>query len=517
MTQQTKPNPIKGFTLHEFQRRIINDPEWYIREVLGNEHVWEKQVDIVKSVLQHKRTAVRGCVASSKTVAGAMAVHAFMDAFGPVAEVYTIAPTFRQTKKFLWKHIRMMHKKAIVPRGGKLLDTEWKIADDWSAAGLSPKDPDALHGAHAENILIIIDEAQGVEQDMIDAAENAMAGGNAHLLILFNPNSSPGEEAYESFHKKLHLYNRITIAATDTPNVRAGRTIIPGMIEGHQVREWNQTYGWNSNFVRVKVRALFPKQDPDALIPIEWIEKAINREARLYEELSDIDIKKGIEPWIKKVMGVDVANKGPDSSTLVKMFGRQVQPIIVLNGKDEVQVAGRIAKEVKDDGITKTCIEQDGLGVGVVDICRHEQVPGTQGIVIGSKARKPSRFPNKRSEMLWNVRESLNPHNDDPIGLPEGDLLLEGELSAIRFDQDGQGRNVVESTPALKARIKRSPDRLMGLNQAIAAGSASATIPRGGVNPKRVAQGAGTPRDRRQRLMTGGGGRQRRKRLMDRF
>ena len=89
-------------TPDEFRQYALDDPEWLIRNLFGPEHLWEGNVRIVSSILHHRRTAVAGCVASSKTFSLALGILAFMYVYEP-AEVYTTAPTFRQTKKFLWK------------------------------------------------------------------------------------------------------------------------------------------------------------------------------------------------------------------------------------------------------------------------------------------------------------------------------------------------------------------------------------------------------------------------------
>lgn len=457
-------NPLGGLTQRQFQNRIIRDPEWYIREVLGQKHVWDKELEIVKAVLDGAqiRTAVRGCVSSGKTVAGAIAVHAFMDAFGPECEVYTTAPTYRQTQKFLWKHIRLIHKRAKIRRGGTIPPERpyWKIDDDWFALGFSPKDPDTVHGAHAPNILILIDEMQGVKQELIEAAENALAGGNARMLGMFNPNADPGDEAYECAHKKQDIYNNIKISAYDTPNVKAGRTVINGMIELARIKEWEKTYGRDSNFFRVKVLAEYPYQSEDALYPMTWIEKAMKREAST----------KG-----RRVIGSDVARGGKDTTSIVPMHGRAVQEIIILRGKDGVQVASRLKTEILERKAVKTFIDDIGVGSGPTDILRHDKdVTGIHGINVAHKAKDSERFDGLKAEISWGLRDAINPDSDHPISLPD-DVELLAEMSAIRYDVK-KGRIWVESKKELKKRLGKSPDKADGTILANYANGASVTI-----------------------------------------
>ncbi len=459
----------KVLTPSNLRKRTLESPEWYIREVLG-QTPWDKNIEIVRSVLQNRRTAVAGCVGSGKSFSGALAVFAFLHMFAP-AEIYCTAPTFRQVKKIQFKEIRKIHKTARAPLDDrKLLDTEWKIDDDWFVLGFSPKNPDAIHGLHARNILIWIDEAQGVPQDVIEAAENAMAGGNARMLLTFNPNASQGEEAYEAAHSKRHLYNYIRIPADETPNVKAGRTIIPGMIEKYQRDEWVETYGWNSNFVRVKVRSLYPKQSADAVIPIEWIEKAMARE--------------GSEG--RKVLGIDVARSlEGDRTVIAPMNGRRMEELIVIRGKDNVEVALRAESEAKARGAVRIYVDVVGIGSGVVDTLKRTlKVKGVRGINSHVNARDPKKFADLNSEMWWGFRESLNPKDPDPVSLPH-DMELLGELSAFRWGPNRQGRTEVESKDEVKKRIKnKSPDKADAANLARYASASSGAIPSGGSSAK---------------------------------
>lgn len=544
----------------EFKARILRDPEWYIRSFLGQD-TWgdlsakpgsglRGQVGIVHSVLNYRRTSVAGCVGSTKTYALALTVIAFLHAYGPSAEVYTTAPTFRQVKKVSWKEIRKVIKRSRVPLGGRLLDTEYKLDDDWFAIGFSPKDPDSVHGVHAKNLLIIIDEAQGVDQEIIEAAENAMAGGNAHLLLLFNPNAVPGQEAYECAHSKRALYNHITIDAFSTPNVRLRKTVIPGAIEFKQVKEWVKTYGWDSNFVRVKVRALYPKQAEDSVIPIDWIEKAMQREphpddAQFALELRPLAVaareaeeatadaeaqvaaaappeespppepKAGVQGKRRRAIGVDVARFGDDDSCLAPIVGRRVLKLKTVHGKDNAEVCGLLKRAIRSLRPDKVLVDEIGTGSGVVDMARADKQYVVKGVNVAEKAKNDEEFDDLRSELWWALREALDPTGDAPLTLPY-DLDLMAELSVVRYGLTRRGRIRVESKDEIRKRLKRSPDRADAVVMANHAAATAAPVPSGGTTNKTGSMNKVKDRgmmNERPRATLGG----RRKRLRERF
>ncbi len=453
-----------------FRQHILADPKWYCNEVLGQDP-WEKQVEIINSVLHNQRTAVSGCVGSTKTYGGALAALAFFHAYPP-SEIYMIAPTYRQVNKLIWKYIRKIKRNSILELGGNL-PTEtphWRIAEDYFMQGMSPKDPDALQGEHAKNTLIIVDEAQGVPQPIIEAAENALTGANCRLLLLFNPNAEKGDEAYECAHSKRHLYHNITIDADNVPNVIHGDERLPGAMTRKFRDDMIETYGWDSNIVRVKVRALYPKQDDDALIPIEWIEKAVHRQARELEA----DGK-----TTKVVLGVDPAGQGGDEAAIAPMHGMQVKSLIIIPKCDGPELAGKIRKEIDDRGAMKTFI--DNIGSDVDAFLRKDGVAGVRGINVGRRAKNPDKFINVRAESFWGLREAFDPKGDDPIGIPN-DLKLIGEASTIKYGSNRQGKTFIELKADLKKRLKRSPDRLDAVNLARLASASAVRVARGGTN-----------------------------------
>src|SRR3990172_12070386 len=136
-----------------------HNPVKFCQLVLGIEP-WNKQIQILNSVRDNPRTAVRSCTTAGKTEIASSAALWFLNCFYP-STVITTAPTFRQVRSIIWKRIRAQHNRSRIALGGDPLETELKLDDDWFALGLSTKEPDRLQGYHNINFLVIIDEAPG--------------------------------------------------------------------------------------------------------------------------------------------------------------------------------------------------------------------------------------------------------------------------------------------------------------------------------------------------------------------
>lgn len=444
----------------QYRAWIVEKPWEWSKRIYGVnlfEEFWTKPVEIIQSVFKHRRTAVKGCVASSKSVTATLIVHAWLQHF-PRSKVFLTAPSDRQVKNVLWSEVRALYHNAKVPLGGVMMPKEsrWDFPGGGYALGFSTDDPNRIHGIHGGiyggadggRILFIIDEAQGIDEVTFQAIENIMSDGRATILLLENPTKLTGE-AYEAFHSKSHLYNCITIAAGDTPNVKYGRIIIPGMMTKETCDEWAKTYGENSNFVRVKRDALFPNQEPNTLIPMDWIEQAFERV-----------VPQGVGFMS---VGQDVAWEGDDDSVLTRIRGRQVLPLERKHGADPMAVADAMDVHlIAEDAFGFVDVIGIGAGVFSREAQRRRRVTAVNVAedAYGSWEGKPAKehFFNLRAQIAWMLRVSLDPSGAEPIALPR-DSRLQAQLSAIKYKTDEtSGRIRLQAKKDMKKDLGYSPD-----------------------------------------------------------
>ena len=114
------------------------------------------------------------------------------------AIVLSTAPTFRQVRHILWRQVHRLYRGAADVLGGKMLDTRWEISDDRYAIGLSADSSDQFQGFHSENLLIVVDEAAGVGDDIYEAIEAVMTSASPRLLLIGNPTTVSGRSAVRS-------------------------------------------------------------------------------------------------------------------------------------------------------------------------------------------------------------------------------------------------------------------------------------------------------------------------------
>jgi phage terminase large subunit len=197
--------------------RYRSDPVSFVDEVLGV-HLWSKQREIIEAVRDHERVAVKSGNATGKSTAAACAMLAHL-AGGPGSIAVSTSATERQLKLVLWRETRRRFKHARgFFDGATITETEIRLRDDWFATGFSTDQPEAAQGLHAERLLVVVDEASGVSEDIWDAIESLLAGGDARVLAISNPLRTSGWY-FDAFHSRRDEWHRLTVSAYDTPNL----------------------------------------------------------------------------------------------------------------------------------------------------------------------------------------------------------------------------------------------------------------------------------------------------------
>jgi hypothetical protein len=101
--------------------------------------------------------------------------------------VLTTSPTFRQVKTQIWSEIRNLTRRAKISYP-EINQADLKLrGDDYLAIGFSTNQAENFQGYHGKSVLIIADEAPGIESGVWDAIAGAMAGGRVRIVMAGNP------------------------------------------------------------------------------------------------------------------------------------------------------------------------------------------------------------------------------------------------------------------------------------------------------------------------------------------
>lgn len=290
--------------------------------------------------------------------------------------------------------------------------------------------PEAFAGLHnlGRRIIVLIDEASQVARIIWETIRGALTDKDTEILFFAfgNPTRNSGE-FFECFGKSKHRWITRQIDSRTVP-----------ITNKTQIQQWVDDYGEDSDFVRMRVRGVFPRAGANQIVSGEAVEKA-----RLRQEPAQRS------PCI---IGVDIARFGDDQTVIAIREGDRLHPLIKRRGIDLMQTAGLVADMIVRHQPDAVLVDEVGMGSGVVD--RLRQLGHTVvGISAGATATDRTTYNNLSAEMWARMGTWL-----ERTGCIPADIELEQELTAREYRYDAQNRIQLEKKSDLKKRGLSSPD-----------------------------------------------------------
>lgn len=194
------------------------------------------------------------------------------------------------------------------------------------------------------------------------------------------------------------------------------------------------------------------EDDAWQVIPTAWVRASMDRWRPRNHN--------GFRPGPMDSMGVDVAMGGKDKFVIARRHGRWFDDLIRLKGRlvtSGSTGAGEVIKARRD----RAPVHVDVVGWGAATyealIGNNVQAMPINGANRSDKVTESGqRFVNKRAELVWAVREALDPDGPDPIDLPD-DAGLELDLTSYRWTPTRSGI-LVRSKEEMRKELGHSPD-----------------------------------------------------------
>lgn len=337
-------------------------------------------------------------------------------------------------KTFQWTKTRIFAKEAP--------EQWWMSARTWPKSSDANAQADTLAGLHADFLLFLIDEAGGIPDAVMAAAEaglaNAMGheggGQEAHIVMAGNPTHLTGP-LYRACTTEASLWRVVEITSDPDDPKRTPR------VSAEWARQQIAKYGRDNPWVLVNVFGRFPPSSLNSLIGPDEVREAMERQydPDAYEHMA-------------RVLGIDVAREGDDSSVIFPRQGLVAFLPKVLRNVDSLQGAAQASMKWGEWGAHACFIDNTGgFGGGWIDQLRV-LLRDPIGVHFAGKATQPGRYANKRAEMWFDMCQWIK----DGGALPNIPELVE-ELTAPTYAFKGDTL-IIEPKESIKARIGRSPD-----------------------------------------------------------
>lgn len=447
-------NDLSQNTMIEFTQRYARSPTLFVREVLGVEPL-DYQAEFLEAIASGERKiSIRSGHGTGKSTAASWAMLWYFLMHYPNKVVVT-APTSSQLFDALFAEMKRWinelpdaFKEVLNVKSDRVEHTSAPSEMFISARTSRAETPEALAGVHSEHVMLIVDEASGVPEQVFEAAAGSMSGHNATTIMLSNPTRSSGT-FFESQNRLADSWWTRRWSCIDSP-----------LVSDEFIEEMKLRYGEDSNAFRIRVLGEFPQADDDTIIPFHLVETATHRDIE-----GDSDLP--------SVWGLDVSRFGNDKTALCKRQGSVVTEIRSWAGLDLMQTVGRVVAEYEallpSKQPREILVDSIGLGSGVVDRLREIGLP-VRGINVAEAPSMGGTYLNLRSELWFKTKAWFE---DRACKLPKDDQLV-AELTGIRYSFTSSGKMKAESKDEMRKRGLASPDLADALCLTMASDAATA-------------------------------------------
>jgi hypothetical protein len=318
----------------------------------------------------------------------------------------------------------------------KLVHNEFPESWRVDAQTSREENSESFAGLHAASSTpwYLFDEASAIPAKIWEVAEGGKTDGEPMHFAFGNPTRNTGAFA-ECFGKQRHRWITRQI---DSRNVAiTNKALLKG---------WVDDFGEDSDFVRVRVRGVFPRASTAQFIPRDLVDGAMARNTAIDRPIGRT-----------AVVGVDVARFGDDSSVIFTRIGRDgiSVPPKRFRGLDTMQMAARVSEHIsmlEALGLRVVVfVDGGGVGGGVVDRLRQLNRDVIE-VQFGGRPDDPQKYANKRAEMWGKVKDWL------PIGGLPHDETLATDLTSVEYGFRPDDTILLESKESMKKRGLASPD-----------------------------------------------------------
>ncbi len=433
--------------------RWAADPTAWVHDRLG-QTIWSKQREIMESVRDNRKTAVRSCHSSGKSHVASLIVSWWLDAHPPgEAFVVTTAPTTAQVRAILWRYIRRMHKAHSLP--GRVNQVEWLIDEELVAFGRKPADADesSFVGIHAPYVLVVLDEACGIPDSLWIGAEAITTGPWCRILAIGNPDNS--DTHFYKVSQPGSGWNALRISAFDTPNFTGEKVpekVAVSLISKEWAEEKKMEWGEGNALYNSKILGEFSVDSADTVVRSSDVAACrVDPEARYTPaDLSPVEL------------GVDVGG-GSDETVIRERRGLVAGREWRIRTDRPEKIAPLVLRALRESRATSVKIDSIGVGFGVIGelrnaASRHEHNARIIGVNVASNPRDKKKFKNLRAEMWWEIGREMSAQGLWDLSSMENADIACAQLLWPRWFLDLQGRIQVESKDDIIKRNGRSPD-----------------------------------------------------------
>lgn len=347
----------------------------------------------------------------------------------PEAQIACTSPGKEQLYDVLWKELKKWIDRAY-PSIGQMY--EWESShirmkespQTWFARAktASKENTEALAGVHADWVMMAIDEASGVDEQIFETMEGSLTSGNILVFLISNGTRANGY-FFDTHHKDSQRWQNYSFSSLDSPRV-----------DTKYVNSIIEKYGMDSIQYAIRVLGQFPKEDgmdDSGYVPL----------LKAMDIRTQPDFGNMISFPSDSILGVDPAGDGDDKTSWVIRDNFKAKKLCEELKSTSKTIAEKTLTLMLEYHIQPYNVIVDAFGTGMdvgkeIAIASKGQINVTT-VNTGDKCDRQEDkdvYLNKRAEIFYKAK----------VWLQTGGELVENgnfkeELTGIRYKRNLAG------------------------------------------------------------------------------
>lgn len=312
------------------------------------------------------------------------------------------------------------------------------------------ENPEALAGVHAESVLIIVDEASGVDEVVYETGQGALSTIGSIAVLIGNP-TKPSGFFFKTHNELSDLWRTRKVACMESSRVSED-----------YIKSQERTYGRDSREFKVRVLGEFPESGENAVVPRAYVESAQGRDI--------------VSPSGGVVWGLD-PGRGGDPSGFISRNAKEILELDEFRLDDSMKLVG-VVKHRWDTTPsryrpTEIFVDAIGLGGPIADRLSELGLPVTH-VNVSEVAAMSDRYVRLRDELWYECRHWFEAMDVTMPTKRQSPLIekLTHELASVESEIMSSGKLQVESKEKMKKRGNKSPNMADALCLTFAGGGA---------------------------------------------
>jgi hypothetical protein len=394
-----------------------DDPDAFNDWFLGGPSFYEPQQRMCRSVVEYAVTvAVTGNMLGKDYWVGRLIWWWLFTRTNDPLVVVT-GPTQSLLGLVTWKEVRRAIQYAEIPpsaritSGVKTSPQQVDLGNGVQAVGYSTTSVERASGQHSGELLVVVEEASGVEDEIWEAVDSL---GYDRLVCIGNPIRADGRfvELIRQADRdradgipRSKAVNAIRIPSTESPHAHLDRSPV-GLADRTWLEAMARRYGKDSLWYRSHVMAEVPVVSADQLIPESHLDWAASRPAREHlpahhpihqTRRISCDLGEGV---------------GRDSSCILVRDDRGILDVRHGAAMGLPEAADCIWRMRMKWDVPDTRISFDKMGIGR-SFPNHLARHGIKGALPYSGEASPAsvHYTNLRTEAAWKLKLRLDPEH----------------------------------------------------------------------------------------------------------